>query len=151
MHRMRSDKAPGGVHEAQERTAPPRCRTCNSTYRSGRTEQDRLYRKNWRESNPELSKERSKYKHIKHHYGLDREAYDSLTERQNGLCAICDTDLSQCRTVVDHDHSCCAGIRTCGSCVRGILCVTCNTGIGMLRDDYETVLKAAAYLLPSEE
>lgn len=30
---------------------------------------------------------------------------------------------------VDHDHKCCSGDKSCGKCVRGILCPGCNTGM----------------------
>jgi hypothetical protein len=31
---------------------------------------------------------------------------------------------------VDHDHGCCTGKRTCGRCVRGIVCGRCNLILG---------------------
>lgn len=40
---------------------------------------------------------------------------------------------------MDHDHGCCprekGGSRSCGRCVRGWLCRTCNIGLGMLQEN----------------
>ena len=33
---------------------------------------------------------------------------------------------------IDHDHRCCGPGRSCGKCIRGLLCTTCNTGLGQL-------------------
>ncbi len=38
--------------------------------------------------------------------------------------------------VVDHDHACCPGDRSCGACVRGIICHSCNSALGR----YESVV-----------
>lgn len=48
--------------------------------------------------------------------------------------------------VVDHDHDCCPGDRSCGKCVRGYICRKCNSGIGLLGDTAEGVEKALKYL-----
>jgi len=77
-------------------------------------------------------------------YGLTVARYDEMVEAQGGACAICSTP---CTTfVVDHDHDCCPGQTTCGKCVRGLLCGTCNSGIGLLKDSSDVLRKAAAYL-----
>ena len=43
---------------------------------------------------------------------------------------------------VDHDHSCCSKRETCGKCVRGILCASCNKALGLLKES-PIVLQAA--------
>jgi hypothetical protein len=80
-------------------------------------------------------------------YGIGAVQYAALLEAQGGGCAICGgTNESGRAMAVDHDHSCCAGQRACGNCVRGLLCSNCNMGIGLLRDDPERLEAAAVYL-----
>jgi hypothetical protein len=59
-------------------------------------------------------------------YGLTFYTIAKIKEAQNGLCAICSVTLEEL-FAIDHDHNCCPGIKTCGRCVRGILCIQCNT------------------------
>lgn len=70
-----------------------------------------------------------------------------MVERQNGLCRICDDPLTG-DMHVDHDPACCPArsARTCGRCVRGILCRRCNLALGMLQDDPDLLIKAAMYV-----
>ena len=80
-------------------------------------------------------------------YGVDRAKYDQMVKEQNGGCAICgDQNRDGRMLAVDHDHACCPGERTCGKCVRGLLCDSCNHAIGKFRDDPELLIKAANYL-----
>ena len=80
--------------------------------------------------------------------GLTLEQYDQLFDLQEGTCAICrKPEAIQGRSLsIDHDHSCCAGTKACGKCVRGLLCTPCNTGIGMLGDSPTNLLNAFNYL-----
>ena len=84
-------------------------------------------------------------------YGLTQEAYDELLAQQGGVCAICgssDPKTHHGRWHIDHDHSCCSNKdqRTCGKCVRGLLCGQCNLGIGHFEDDVERLEAAIRYL-----
>lgn len=85
-------------------------------------------------------------------YRLTVEQYELMLAMQGGRCAICKTadagrarGRSNGRFHVDHDHKCCPG-RSCGKCVRGLLCNNCNTGIGFLRDDPKIMREAIRYL-----
>ena len=72
-------------------------------------------------------------------YGITNSDYEVLLQKQNGVCAICgNKNKAGKRLVVDHDHK--SGV------VRGLLCNTCNIGIGNLRDDPSILQKALAYL-----
>ena len=81
-------------------------------------------------------------------YGVTPETFDRLLAAQGGGCAICEITEAESphALVVDHDHACCPGKRSCGACVRGILCRACNVGIGNLRDDAALVEAALTYL-----
>lgn len=59
---------------------------------------------------------------------------------QGGVCAICgETNASGRDLSVDHDHE-------TGE-IRQLLCSNCNTGIGLLKDNPELLIKASAYLM----
>lgn len=93
--------------------------------------------------NPENVKaaaRRNSRRHALKRFGLTPEQYDSLVAAQGGCCCICRTDSPSKHGVfvVDHDHA--------TGAVRGLLCVRCNTGIGMLGDDPEMLRRAMAYL-----
>lgn len=80
-------------------------------------------------------------------FGISADQYASMLKAQGGGCAVCG---EQCRTgrslAVDHDHTCCPGQKTCGKCVRGLLCQRCNMGIGMLGEDPIRLWSAMAYV-----
>jgi hypothetical protein len=83
--------------------------------------------------------------HLRSTYRMRLEDYDALFHRQNGACAICG-EKSDESLHIDHDHNCCPGRISCGKCIRGLLCKTCNRGIGHFEDKPELLLKAANYL-----
>lgn len=47
---------------------------------------------------------------------------------------------------VDHDHNCCSGRGSCGECVRGSLCVSCNLVLGVIKDDKNVLERLIKYL-----
>ncbi|MFC4114136.1 endonuclease domain-containing protein [Nonomuraea zeae] len=51
---------------------------------------------------------------------------------------------------IDHDHSCCPGPRSCGQCIRGVLCMSCNTALGHVKDDAGRLEALANYLATSD-
>lgn len=86
---------------------------------------------------------------IRYVYNLSREQFEHLLRAQDGVCGICRTDLPGGRSGrwnVDHDHACCEGDKSCGGCVRGLLCNACNHGLGNFRDDVESLGRAIEYL-----
>ena len=91
---------------------------------------------------------------LKRFYNITSEEYDRLLLTQNGLCKICrraerliDTRTGEIMSLaVDHDHSCCPGTKTCGQCIRGLLCSSCNTALGLLDDDIDHLVRSILYL-----
>jgi hypothetical protein len=85
-------------------------------------------------------------KRLKSKYGLTPERVAQMAAEQDGLCYLCGEplDLSTPRKAhVDHDHSCCRGQNSCGTCIRGIACQLCNQGIGAFGDDPERMRRVA--------
>lgn len=87
---------------------------------------------------------KSRIKELKYKYGISLEEYDILFQKQNGVCAICGKNKKEQRgkrndcLSIDHDHK--------TGKIRGLLCSTCNWGLGQFRDDPLLLLKAIEYL-----
>lgn len=79
-------------------------------------------------------------------YKLTPETLKEMLVVQNNSCAICSSPVEFSSVQIDHDHACCPGKSTCGKCVRGLLCSSCNTGIGLLKDSSATLKAAIQYL-----
>lgn len=74
--------------------------------------------------------------------------YDELYRFQDDHCYICQRATGATKKLaVDHDHKCCPKPPTCGECTRGELCGPCNKLIGHVRDNPETLRRAAHYLI----
>lgn len=75
--------------------------------------------------------------------GLTLDDYDRMLLAQGSGCAICGNpdpgDRRMTRFHVDHCHL--SGV------IRGLLCSSCNLGLGKFKDDPAHLSKAAAYVL----
>lgn len=72
-------------------------------------------------------------------YNLTLDDFLRMLAAQEGLCAICGQPETAKRKTegpvllsVDHDHACCPGTKSCGVCVRQLLCHSCNHTIGRI-------------------
>lgn len=87
--------------------------------------------KAWRQKN-------GLYSHIRR-YGMSSSDFNSLMDKQNNRCAICDAEPPERRRLsVDHDHA--------SGRVRGLLCDPCNRGLGQFNDDVVKLQAALEYL-----
>lgn len=72
-------------------------------------------------------------------YGITLEDWDRLYDEQLGRCGVCARPLAEFKKIcVDHDHE--------TGAVRGLLCNSCNRGVGYLQDDPELMRRAIRYL-----
>lgn len=77
---------------------------------------------------------------LKRRYNISGDQYLYLLEIQNNLCFLCEQDETRVShhsgkvmsLAVDHDRKCCPGTKSCGKCIRGLLCTDCNTALGKL-------------------
>lgn len=80
-------------------------------------------------------------------YNVSEEHIADMVATQNESCAICARPFGTSKNMhMDHDHSCCPGRASCGSCVRDLLCLDCNRLLGGARDDVSVLYSAISYL-----
>ena len=81
-------------------------------------------------------------------HNISDAEYDALWNEQGGRCAVC---LRETKLVIDHDHECCPPssgfVRTCGRCIRGLLCYRCNGMLGYLDGSPpDVIVRAIIYI-----
>jgi hypothetical protein len=78
--------------------------------------------------------------HLKYHFGITPDDYNTMFEKQNGCCIICGIHQSELNSklAVDHCHT--------TKKVRGLLCPFCNNGLGCFKDNINFLSKAIKYL-----
>lgn len=130
------------------------CRSCTSdrakAKRSINPDRQRLQeRESWRrrfDVNGEKKRFSSMGWRLKYKFGITLDVFLAMIQKQEGKCAICHSDVESLTSgkgrrnaaCVDHDHE--------TGKVRGVLCHSCNTGIGLLGDNIEILEKAIEYL-----
>lgn len=125
-----------------------RLREYSMNWRTAHPERAREIHEAWRVANPQKLAEWSHAARLKR-YGLTDEQFWSLLASQDYSCAICRVPFEAGRynrVHIDHDHACCPAGGSCGECVRGMLCRSCNQGLGLLDDDPARLRAAADYL-----
>jgi hypothetical protein len=67
-------------------------------------------------------------------YNITQQLFDRLLEVQGHACAMCPQPFTENSAIcVDHDHACCPDEKqSCGKCIRGLLCLDCNTTLGKI-------------------
>lgn len=93
-----------------------------------------------RASSPETIQQWSRTSRLRR-YGLSEDQFNRLVESQGNACGMCHEPFRDGRRVcIDHDHACCPNReRSCGKCVRGVLCLRCNTTLGHIERLHDLV------------
>lgn len=115
------------------------CKACNHEYDQASRERDPVKYATIRR--------KAAYKHLlRTKFNLTVEQYEAMVADQNGVCAICKRpqNIVTKWTVrspnlgVDHDHE--------TGKIRGLLCNSCNSGLGNFQDDISRLTAAVEYL-----
>lgn len=71
--------------------------------------------------------------------GITGYQYDEILQRQDGVCGVCRMPPPPSKTlIIDHCHE--------TGDVRGLLCISCNRGLGFLGDTTNRIAAALSYL-----
>jgi hypothetical protein len=93
-----------------------------------------------RKRKTEEEKWKSRLWSLRHEYGQGAETwFENKVTECNGLCEICHEKMTPIN--VDHDHSL-SGVQS----LRGLLCTSCNNGLGCFEDNKTKLTNAIAYL-----
>lgn len=113
------------------------CSTCNLTKNSSDFPPNYIY--GGRVTVATRCKECKRESHVASSFGISMQEFRSMVTDQRNSCAICFKHLATTKEMhIDHCHS--------TGRVRGILCGSCNRGIGLLQDDPDIILSAYNYL-----
>lgn len=118
------------------------CKHCRRAY-----QREKYIPRPWPGAEEREAKRRSDK--MRYRYGITPEDYDALLLMQGGRCAGCGIVAARVgkRLDIDHDHACCDGNRrSCGRCVRGLLCHNCNIAAGFSLDNPHTLRSLAGYV-----
>ena len=124
------------------------CRDCRTKLDKAQRPSALARERAWALANPERAKAKHHRENLRKHYALSPEDYTGMLSAQNGRCAICRSDSPGRKNGRNFDVDHCHSTKT----VRGLLCHSCNLGIGHLKDD-PSLLEAAldvGYIAPWE-
>lgn len=68
---------------------------------------------------------------------IQLEKFYELWNKEDGFCPICGAWFGEVDFVLDHNHE--------TGAVRGILCYSCNTGLGLFKENLDSLQKAMSY------
>lgn len=108
------------------------CKTCK-----------KQYLQKWVSENKEKKAKANSSWYYKSKHNISYNEFRERASAQNNKCALCSVDLSfdkiqDNKAVMDHCHT--SGHK------RGVLCYSCNLGLGKFKDNIKTLQNAVNYL-----
>lgn len=111
------------------------CYTCHNIKQREKYQTEKQGNTSWYQQR--LKKQRTNF--ILKTYGITSEQYDRLVEVQNNRCSLCYTEFSdKNKPRLDHNH-------VTGK-LRGMLCNTCNLGLGLIENTPNFYQRVMRYL-----
>jgi len=107
-------------------------------YREANREKIRAYAKTYKKTYYKANKEKIKSQALEYKYNITLKEKNIMLKKQNNKCKICKINLFKIKSCIDHCHT--------TNKVRGILCDSCNVGLGHFKDSTEILTKAINYL-----
>lgn len=107
------------------------CKSCSRKTKSRRLS---------RNSRSPAQRQKARDEHLQRVYGIGLTAFEAMLDAQGGRCANpgCRTDDPGKQWHVDHDH-------ITGK-VRGVLCPSCNSSLGLLGENRDRIAGLITYL-----
>lgn len=125
-----------------------KCKSCQKLYdhiKHKKLSDEVRGRTNWQINNPERARGHVLKKFWPgSSWEIAVNNYNELFIKQNGLCKICNKEETAkqkgkpIRLAVDHCHK--------TGKVRGLLCDKCNKSLGLLKENFDTILNMAKYV-----
>lgn len=121
-----------------------RCKECVSEIRKAAYPEMRdkriAYTKKYRDENPEKIRDTK----LRQAYGVGVEYFEAKLKEQGGVCAGCKENVKviwrgkEVRMALDHHHA--------TGAPRGVLCIRCNRGLGLLQENPEVMINLIEYI-----
>lgn len=117
---------------------PEKLRAQSRRYYEKHRDQVRARSKARRVAHPANAALAQKKKDLRRLYGISFDEYERMLVSQEYRCAICRAHQDDCTLCVDHHHD--------SGAVRGLLCSSCNSAIGLLHESVAACASAMDYL-----
>ena len=89
----------------------------------------------WKRKSKRMTWEQARDAQLQRSYGINFAIVTDTLNKQKGLCLGC---KKKCKLCIDHDHQ--------TGRFRGLLCSSCNLGLGMLKDNPKILRNLIHYL-----